>query len=69
MNRLLKFSSYTIVWSKVRRWAFILGSTVPDPLKNGNLKGIADMVWTLRAKILTFKDEIWTFNVSKKTFS
>ena len=60
---------HSIVRSKVRRWAFILSSTVPDPL---DLKGIADKVWTLKAKILTLKDEIltlkdeiWTLNVLK----
>ena len=27
---------------------------------------MADKVWTLKAKILTLKDEIWTLNVLKQ---
>ena len=36
--------------------------------EDGNLKGIADKVWTLKTKILTLKDEIWTLNVLKNLF-
>ena len=38
---LVKFSSYTpSLGQKVQLWAFILSSTVPDPLKMATLKGL-----------------------------
>ena len=45
-----------------------MGSAVPDPLKDGDLKGIVDEVWTLKAKILTLKDEIWTLKILSNLF-
>ena len=33
-----------------------------------DLEGVADKVWTLKAKILTLKDEIWTLKVLERSF-
>ena len=52
----------------MRWWAFILSypwCLIPLRWKDGDLKEIADKVWTLKAKILTLKDEIWALKVLK----